>query len=110
MLRSKAIMNVDKATYIVVYRNKNAGRRHNIKTNNSSSARVGEIKYLGTTLKNQNSFQEEIKSRWKSGNACYHSVQNTLSSSLLSKNLKIKIYKNKFCLWFFTGVNLGRLL
>ena len=28
-----------------------------------------------------------------SGNACYHSVQNLLSSRLLSKNLKIKIYR-----------------
>ena len=45
------------------------------------------------TLTNQNSIQEEIKSRLKSGNACYHSVQNLLSSSLLSKNLKIKIYR-----------------
>ena len=41
----------------------------------------------------QNSILEEIKSRLKSGNACYHSVQNILSSSLLSKNLKIKIYR-----------------
>jgi len=41
----------------------------------------------------QNSIQEEIKSRLKSGNACYHSVQNFLSSSLLSKNIKIKIYR-----------------
>ena len=40
----------------------------------------------------QNSIQKEIKNRMKSGNACYHSVQNLLSSSLLSKNLKIKIY------------------
>ena len=48
---------------------------------------------MGTTLTNQNSIQEEIKSRLKSGNACYHSVQNLLSSSLLSKNLKIKIYR-----------------
>ena len=48
---------------------------------------------MGTTLKNQNSVQEEIKSRLKSGNACYHSVQNLLSSSLLYKNLKIKIYR-----------------
>jgi len=54
---------------------------------------VEEFKYLGTTLTNQNSIQEEIKSRLKSGNACYHSVQNLLSSSLLSKNLKIKIYR-----------------
>ena len=48
---------------------------------------------LGTTLTNRNSVQEEIKSRVKSGNTCYHSVQNLLSSSLLSKNLKIKIYR-----------------
>jgi hypothetical protein len=47
--------------------------------------------YLETTLKNQNSFQEEINNRLKSGNAYCHSVQNILSSSLLSKNLKIKI-------------------
>jgi len=49
---------------------------------------------LGTTLANQNSLWEEIKSRLKSWNACYHSVQNVLSSSLLSKNLKIKLYRN----------------
>jgi hypothetical protein len=52
---------------------------------------VEEFKYLGTTLTNQNSIQEEIKSRLKLGNACYYSVQNLLSSRLLSKNLKIKI-------------------
>ena len=40
----------------------------------------------------QNSIQEEIKSRLKSRNACYHSVQNLLSSSLLSENIKITIY------------------
>jgi hypothetical protein len=44
-----------------------------------------EFRYFGTTLINQNSVQEEIKSKLKSGNACYHSVQNLLSSSLLSK-------------------------
>jgi len=52
------------------------------------------LKYLGTTLTHQNSIAEEIKSRLRSGNACYHSVQNLLSSGLLSKNLKIKIYRN----------------
>ena len=52
-----------------------------------------EFKYLGTTLTNQNSIQEEIESRMKLGNACDYSVQNHLSSSLLSKNLKIKIYR-----------------
>ena len=47
----------------------------------------------GKTLKNKNYNQEEIQSRLKSGNGCYNSVQNLLSSSLLSKNLKIKIYR-----------------
>jgi len=52
-----------------------------------------EFKYLGTTLTNQNSIQEEIKSRLKSGNVCYHLVQNLLSSSLLSTNFKFKKYR-----------------
>jgi hypothetical protein len=48
---------------------------------------------LGTTLTNQNSVAGEIKGRLRSGNVCYHPVQNLLSSRLLSKNLKIKIYR-----------------
>jgi hypothetical protein len=64
-----------------------------VKIDNSSIERVEEFKYLGAALKDQNSNREEIKSRLKLGNFCYHSVQNFLSSSLLSKNLKIKIYK-----------------
>jgi len=54
---------------------------------------VEEFKYLRTTLTDENSIAEEIKSRLRSGNTCYHSVQNLLSSRLLSKNLKIKIYR-----------------
>ena len=64
-----------------------------MRIDNSTFERVEEFKYLGTTLTNQNSIAEEIKSRLKSGNACYHSLQNLLSSRLLSKNLKIKIYR-----------------
>jgi hypothetical protein len=54
---------------------------------------VSQFKYLGTTVTNQNLIQEEIKRRLNSGNACYHSVQNLLSSRLLSKNVKVRIYK-----------------
>ena len=64
-----------------------------MKVDNSSIERVEEFKYFETTLTNQSSIHEEIKSRLKLGNACYHSVQNLLYSSLLYKNLKIKIYR-----------------
>jgi hypothetical protein len=53
---------------------------------------VSQFKYLGMTITNQNLIQEEIKRRLNSGNACYHSVQNLLSSHLLSKNVKVRIY------------------
>ena len=51
-----------------------------------------EFKYLGRNVADQNSIREEIKSKMKSGNVCYHSAQNFLSSSLLSKIVKVKIY------------------
>jgi hypothetical protein len=46
---------------------------------------------MGTTLRNQNSVQEEFKGKLKSGNTCYHSVQNRSFSGLVSKNIKIKL-------------------
>ena len=84
-------VNAHKTKYMTVSRDQKAGRIHSIKVDNSSIERVEKFKYLGTTLINQNSIQEEIKSRLKSGNAFYYSVQNLLSSRLLSKNLKTKI-------------------
>jgi len=58
-----------------------------------SSESVTEFKYLGAAQKSQNCLHEEIKSEANSGNACYSSVQKLLSYSLLSKNIKIKIYR-----------------
>jgi hypothetical protein len=86
-------VNVDKTNYMVMSQDQDTERSHMIKTDNCSFERMGEFKYLGTTLTNQNSILEEIKSRLKSRNAFYHSVQNLLSSSVLSKNLKIKIHR-----------------
>jgi hypothetical protein len=63
------------------------------KIDNSAFERVEKFEYLGTTITNQNSIQEDIKSRLMAGNACYNLVQNLLSSILLSKNIKIKIYR-----------------
>jgi hypothetical protein len=54
-----------------------------------------QFKYPGTTVTNQNLIQEEIKRRLDSGNTCYHSVQHPLSTHLLSKNLKNRIYKTR---------------
>ena len=73
---------------MVMSRDQNAGWSHSMKTDDSSFERVEEFQYFGTTLTSLNSIQEEIKSRLKLGNACYHSVQNLLSSCLLSKNFK----------------------
>jgi hypothetical protein len=63
-------------TYMVMTRGQNSERSDYIRIGNSSNERVEEFKYLGTTLTDQNSIQEEIKGRLKLGNACYHSVRN----------------------------------
>jgi hypothetical protein len=68
---------------------------------------VVKFKYLGTTLTDQNSMQEEIKSRLNSGNACYHSVRSLLSSRLLYRNIKVKIYKTMILSVFCMGVKLN---
>jgi hypothetical protein len=86
-------VNADKTKYMVMSRERDAGRDDSVKIDNSSIERAEEFKYLGTMLTDQNSVQEEIRSRLKLGNECYHLVQNLLSSRLLSKNLKIKIYR-----------------
>ena len=67
------------------------------------------FKYLGTTLTFQNSIREEIKCRLRSGNACYHSMQNLLSSRLLSRKLKIKIYRTKILPVFLYGCEVSSL-
>ena len=50
--------------------------------------KVEELKYLGTTLTNQNSIQEEIKSRLKLGNTCYYLVQNFFVFQFAIQNFK----------------------
>ena len=61
-------VNADKTKYMVMSRDQNSGRSYSIKNDSSSFDRVDEFKYLGTILTNQNSTQEEIKGRLKSGN------------------------------------------
>jgi len=88
---------------MVMSRDQSAGRNYSVRIDNSTFERVEEFKYLGTTLTNQNSIPEQIKSRLRSDNACYHSVQKLLSSTLLSKNLKTKIYSTIILLVVLCG-------
>jgi hypothetical protein len=72
---------------------RNAGKNWDKKIANRLFENVSHFKYFGTTVTNENLSQEEIKRRWNSGNACYHSVQNLQSSRLLLKNVKLRICK-----------------
>jgi hypothetical protein len=73
-------------------RHQNSRQSHNMKIDNISFERVEQFIYLGRTSTDHNPIQEKIKNRLDSGNACYHSVQNLLSSSLLPKNMQIYRY------------------
>jgi len=78
-------VNAETTTHVVVSCEHYAGQNHNIKTSNKSFEMMTQSKYFGTILTNPYCIYEEIKSRLKLGNACYHSVQNLLYSSSLSK-------------------------
>jgi hypothetical protein len=71
----------------------NVGQNRGRKIAKRSLENVSQFKYLRTTVSDQNVIQEEIERRFKSGDACYQSVQNLPSSRLLSKNMNIKIQR-----------------
>jgi hypothetical protein len=77
-------INVEKTKYMIMSRHSISGQNQNIRTANESFENVVKFKYLGATLKYQNDIHDEIKSRFNSENTCYHSVQNLLSSHLIS--------------------------
>jgi len=58
-------VNAEKTKCMVMSRDQNAEQNHNIKTDNESFERVEQFRYLGTTLLNQNSNQEEAECRLK---------------------------------------------
>jgi hypothetical protein len=77
-------INVEKYKYMLVSRHQNGGQNLEVKIANRSLENEAQFKYARTTATNQNLIQKEIKTRLKSGNACYHSVQKLQSSHLLS--------------------------
>jgi hypothetical protein len=86
-------INVEKAKYMLLSRRQDVDQNRDIKISDRSFGNVSQLKNLGSTSTNQNLIQDEINRRFNSNTACYHSVQNLLSSHLLSKNVKIGIYQ-----------------
>jgi hypothetical protein len=84
-------INTEKTKYMIMSRYPNSGQNQNMRIADESFEDMAKFEYLGTTLTNENDIHDEIKSRLNSGYACYYSVQNLLSSRIISKNLKIKI-------------------
>jgi hypothetical protein len=78
---------------MLILRSQKTGQKHSIQIANISFEDVEKLKHFGIIITDQNCTLEEIKSRLNSGNTCYHSVQGLLSSRLLSRNVKAKIYK-----------------
>jgi hypothetical protein len=81
-------VNTEKTKYMLLSHHQNSGQSYDIKIANRCFENVEKLRYLETTIINQNPIKEEMKRRLNSGNACYHSVQNLMSSRLLSKNIK----------------------
>jgi hypothetical protein len=72
--------------------NQITGQNNYIKVVNKYFYKYGRVKIFGNDSANQNSVYEEIESRLNLGNDCCRAFQNLLSSQLLPKSVKIKIY------------------
>jgi hypothetical protein len=86
-------VNSEKTKYVFISHYQTAGKSNYIRVANKFFEKMAEFKYLGATSTDQNCIHKEIRSRLNSVNASYHAVQNLLSSRILSRNVKIKIYE-----------------
>jgi hypothetical protein len=103
-------VNSEKTKYMFMSCHQTAGQSNYIRVANKSFENVAKFKYFGATLTDQNCIHEEIRSRLNSENACYHAVQNLLSSRMLSRNVKIKMYKTIILRVVFYGCETWSLM
>jgi hypothetical protein len=87
---------IEKTKCMLLSCHQNARKNHDIKIGNRCFDNVAQFRYLGTTITDKTLIHEEIKRRLNSGNACYSSIQNLLSSRLLSRNIKIRTHKTTY--------------
>jgi len=102
----------DKCKYMAMSRDHNVGQNHSVNVDNSSFERVEEFKYLGINLTNEISLQEEIKSRLKLGNACYHLVQYfsiPVCYGKIVQNLILPVVLYECAIWSLTLREVRRL-
>jgi hypothetical protein len=85
--------NTNKYKNMLTYHHQMGALNHGIKAAIRSFEIATKLRYLGTIVRNENLIHDEIKSRLNSGNACFHLVQDLLSSRLLCKNVKMKLYR-----------------
>ena len=97
----------DKTKYMAMSRDQNAGRSHNKKDSKQFLGKSGSVQIFRNNFDKSKLYSGKIKSSLNSGNICYHSVQNLLYSSLLTKNVKLKIYRTIIVPVVCMGVKLG---
>jgi len=86
-------VSVEKTKYMVTDRIQNIHNSGNLVIRDKMFERVSNFKYLGSILNQTNEIREELKKRINLGNACFYSVNKLLGSRVLSKRLKIRVYK-----------------
>ena len=86
-------VNTGETKYMEIGHHRDMMVNEHIRICSKSYEKVKTFQFLGYLLTNQNSIQEDIKCRLKTGDSCYYSVQTFLSCRIFSKNLKIKIHE-----------------